>query len=181
MWLGEHIHCGQKAQWKQVPHMWWDQLILYKRHKTKGKDHEVIPCSSKICDWSLNLSRDHFGLHQGKKWKSDHGTWGPQKACFHAYIIHCHDPTGFAVGEAKEVLLLQLSRDYDKEMPFFFFFSFFFLPNFFSCLRGKKGRRGRRSFMKKIPKTTFFGHIKKFSICTFGCMVTSLGPHSVYT
>ena len=30
-------------------------------------DHEVIPKPSKICDWMLNLSRDHFSLHQGKK------------------------------------------------------------------------------------------------------------------
>jgi hypothetical protein len=29
-------------------------------------NHEVIPCSSKICDWLLNLSWDRFGLHQEK-------------------------------------------------------------------------------------------------------------------
>ena len=32
-------------------------------------DHEVVPCFSKICDWPLNSSRDHFGLHQEKKEK----------------------------------------------------------------------------------------------------------------
>ena len=36
------------------------------------------------------------------KGKSDHGTWGPQKVYFKAYIIHYHGPMGFAVGEAKE-------------------------------------------------------------------------------
>jgi hypothetical protein len=30
-------------------------------------DHEVVPRSCKICDWLLNLFRDHFSLHQGKK------------------------------------------------------------------------------------------------------------------
>ena len=29
-------------------------------------DHEGVPCSSNICDWLLNLSQDHFGLHQEK-------------------------------------------------------------------------------------------------------------------
>jgi hypothetical protein len=30
-------------------------------------DHEVIPRPYKICDWLLNSSKDHFGVHQGKK------------------------------------------------------------------------------------------------------------------
>ena len=29
-------------------------------------DHEVVSRPCKICDWLLNLSPDHFGLHQGK-------------------------------------------------------------------------------------------------------------------
>ena len=29
-------------------------------------DHKVIPRPCKICDWLLNSSRNHFGLHQGK-------------------------------------------------------------------------------------------------------------------
>ena len=29
-------------------------------------DHEAVPRLYKICDWLLNLSQDHFGLHQGK-------------------------------------------------------------------------------------------------------------------
>ena len=70
-------------------------------------------------------------IKQKKKCKSDHGTWGPQKAYFHAYIIHYYGPTGFAVGEAKEVLSLQKSRDHGSEMPFLFF-KFFFWPNAFT-------------------------------------------------
>ena len=30
-------------------------------------DHEVIPRPCKIWDWLLNVSWDHFGLHQGEK------------------------------------------------------------------------------------------------------------------
>ena len=40
------------------------------------------------CDWLLNLSRDHFGLHQEKNGQSDHGIQGPQKTYFKASIIH---------------------------------------------------------------------------------------------
>ena len=29
-------------------------------------DREVVPRSCKICDWLLNPSQSHFGLHQGK-------------------------------------------------------------------------------------------------------------------
>jgi hypothetical protein len=31
-------------------------------------------------------------------------------------VIHCHGPTSFAMREAKEVLLLQMSRDHGREM-----------------------------------------------------------------
>ena len=55
----------------------------------------------------VNSSCDHFGLHQGgKKCKSDHGTGGPQNACFKACTIQCRGPMGFAVRETKEVLSL---------------------------------------------------------------------------
>ena len=29
-------------------------------------DHAVVSCSSKLCDWPLNLSQDHLSLHQQK-------------------------------------------------------------------------------------------------------------------
>ena len=35
-----------------------------------------------------------------------------------AYIIYSHGPMGFVVGEAKEVLLLQMFREYGKEMMY---------------------------------------------------------------
>ena len=30
-------------------------------------DHEAVLRLCKICDWLLNSSQNHFGLHQGKK------------------------------------------------------------------------------------------------------------------
>ena len=29
-------------------------------------DHKVVPSSSKTCDWLLNSSKDHFGVHEEK-------------------------------------------------------------------------------------------------------------------
>ena len=64
-------------------------------------DHEVLQRPSKIFDWLLNSSPDYFGLHQGKNVRV---TMRFPKTYFKAYIIHLHGPTGFAMGEAKEVL-----------------------------------------------------------------------------
>ena len=66
-------------------------------------DHEVIPIPYKIRDWLLNSFWDYFGLHKKIKCQSDHGVRGPQKTYLKAYIIHSHGPTGFVMGEAKEV------------------------------------------------------------------------------
>ena len=77
-------------------------------------DREVVPYSSKICDWSLNSSWDHFGLHQGKNMVRV--TMEP------AFIIHNHGVMGFVIGEAKEVLLLQMSRDHGRDLMFWYFF-----------------------------------------------------------
>ena len=67
-------------------------------------DQEVDQRLCKICDWLLNSSRDHFSLHQREKMLQWSWVQGPQNMCFKAYIIHWHGPTGFEVGEAKEVL-----------------------------------------------------------------------------
>ena len=77
-------------------------------------DHEVVPCSSKICDWSLNLSWDHSGLHQGEKIVRV-----ILKSLFLGLdSFHCRDPMGVVVGEIKEVLSLQMLRDDGKELLF---------------------------------------------------------------
>ena len=52
----------------------------------------------------MNLSRDHFGLHQGKNVRVTMEFKAPQKTCLKAYINHWHGPTGFAMGEARKVL-----------------------------------------------------------------------------
>ena len=42
-------------------------------------DHEVVPRPWNICEWLLNSSRDHFGLHQGKNYRVTMGFKIPKK------------------------------------------------------------------------------------------------------
>jgi hypothetical protein len=43
----------------------------------------------------------------------------PKRFYFHAYVIRCHDPMGIAVGEVKDVHLLQMSGHHYRESRFF--------------------------------------------------------------
>ena len=76
-------------------------------------DHEVAlrPCT--IWDWLLSSSWDHFGLHQGKECKSDHGVWGPQEIYVKAYIIHWDSPMDFVMEEAKRRYGGQKTKTHD--------------------------------------------------------------------
>ena len=107
------------------------------------------------------------------KLKSDHGTWGFQKASFEAYNIHYHGPKGFAMGKAKEVLSMQM--DHDKEMPV--------LGNVNGSKKIAKyfhdfeeGRKGEgRTWRKSPPKMPFWHVLKKPTYPNFWFMVISLG------
>ena len=122
-----------------------------------------------------------------KKCKSDHETWDLQNVYFHAYIMHCHGPTGFAMGEAKEVLSLHMMGPWQREAVLIFSNNFvlllFFLCQTFPWLRGKKERRrGQNRTWRKFPKLPFLDiYFKKVCTSIFGCMVTSLYLRSVYT
>ena len=78
----------------------------------------------------MNLSQDRFSLHQENNRKSDHGTCGLQKAYFQTYIIHYHGPMSIAMGEAKEVLSLQMPRDHGKKNVVFPLISSFLFLSF---------------------------------------------------
>ena len=74
----------------------------------------LAPSKYVIGCWTLpNTTSIHIKKH--KK------TWGPLKAYFQSYIIHCHGPTCFVVRKANEVLLLQMSKDQGREMSFYLF------------------------------------------------------------
>ena len=66
-------------------------------------DHEIIPRPYKICDWSLNSSWDHFGLHRGKNVKVTMEFESP-KGIFEGLHYPLTWSNKFVVGEAKGVL-----------------------------------------------------------------------------
>jgi hypothetical protein len=53
--------------WEHIPRFANDVMSSYILGVVYNMDHEAVPRPRKICDWLLNSSRDHFGLHQGKK------------------------------------------------------------------------------------------------------------------
>lgn len=52
----------------------------------------------------------------------------------------CHGPTNFAIGEAKEVLPLQMSKDHDREMSFSHTHTNIYCRTFFIITRKKRSR-----------------------------------------
>ena len=88
---GDHIDSGYNGMLKCcqkfiIRYIGWVSIKL--EGVVYTMDHEVVPRSYKIYDWLLNLSRDHFGLHQGNNCQSVHGVRGPPKTYLKAFIIH---------------------------------------------------------------------------------------------
>ena len=100
---------------------------------------------------SLNSSRDHFGLHQEKK---------NVRVTMEVEVLRrpIFEPTLSTImvrwilwwERQKEILLLQMTRDHDREMPFFF------LLQMLLQLRGTRGK-GKEKKVKhtQIPKLPF--------------------------
>ena len=86
-----------------------------------------------------------------KKCESDHETRDSQKAYFQAYGVHSHGPKDFAVGEAKEVLSLQMLGDHGKEMLFIYKYKSISTK----CFHSYKERK-REGQHEEILKTTLF-------------------------
>ena len=119
-------------------------------------NHEVVPRPCKICNWLLTSSWDHYGLHQGKNGQSDHVVWGPHKTYLKAYVIHSHGPTGFVVGETKEVIW-QKKHCYNDFLKIDIFFE-----------EDKRKTREDKRMVKRellftLKTTTFFGHMLETS------------------
>ena len=81
---------------------------------------------------------------------------------------------GFAMGEAKEILSLQMSWDMVEKCRLFFILI---------VMREEGNKKeGRRSNMKKIPNIALFGHLlKKLNTPILWCMITFVSPCLVYT
>jgi hypothetical protein len=121
-------------------------------------DHEVVFYSSKICDWLGYSSRDHFGFTSRIFLRVTMELEGSKRLIFHAYIIHCHDPMGFAVGEAKEVVSLQMFGTVVERccfnnfnIDFLWFFSFF-------CQTFHSYKEGRGEEWEKVKHEVNYEH-----------------------
>ena len=140
-------------------------------------DHEVIPRPCKICDWLLNMSWDHFNLHQGKNViASDHGVRGPPEDIFQG--LH-YPPTwsnGFCSGRGKRGALVEKCKGPWQRNTLIIKFLWIFFG-------GREGKNNKRQKSNLICfKIAFLRRILKIiGTFTFECMVIPLGPHSVHT
>ena len=73
-------------------------------------DHEVVPMPCKVCDWLLNLSQDHFGLHKRKQMSE----WPWRSRSPKDILQGLHYPltwsNGFCGGRGKRALNYYLSH-----------------------------------------------------------------------
>ena len=116
-------------------------------------DHGIVPRPCKLCDWLLNSSWDHFGLHQEFFFKVNMKFEVPKTCILNAYIIHRHGPTAFAVGEAKEVLWQKKARVHGKEKFCYniFWWNLLWRREYEDNKRQENGRRWPFFFFSKIP------------------------------
>ena len=77
-----HKKCHPKKYHSDIKYHTALTIILVTKSNFLGvvytMDHEVVPRPCKICDWLSNSPWDHFNLHKGKKYQSDHGVGGSQ-------------------------------------------------------------------------------------------------------
>ena len=126
--------------------------------------HEVVPCFSKICDWlPLNLSRDHYGLHQENNVRVIMELEVPKK-----HVLGLHYPlswsNGLCNGRGKRRSLVAYVRGPCHRSAFFplLFLLYFFLggvAKIFIVIRKEGTKKGRRSNTKKNSQNRPFGHI----------------------
>ena len=128
-------------------------------------DHEVVPWPCKICDWLLHSPRDYyFRFILREKCQSGHEVWGTQKMYLNAYIVHWHGPTGFAVGETKEVPSRERQGPMTKKWC-----SSNFLMNFFGGGEDEDKRMVKLEFCFFLSTLPCLGiYMYKINTFTFG-------------
>jgi hypothetical protein len=80
-------------------------------------DHEVVPRASKRCDWTLKLSHDDLGLHQGKNGRVTTEV-EVHKFVFLSLFYPLPWSNGFSVGTSKRGGLGKIARAHVRKMPF---------------------------------------------------------------
>ena len=140
-------------------------------------DHEVVPRHCKIFDWLLNLSRDHFGLHQGENVRVTMEFEVPRR--------HILRPT-LSIDMVQQVLWWEWQKRCSgrkRQGPMAKKYCYKKSYWIFCSGREDEDKRRQKNGQSWISfKTTFFGHIiKKINTFIFWCMVIPLGLHSIYT
>ena len=118
------------------------------------------PCSSKICDWPLNLSQDHFGLHQEKNVRVIMELQVPKRPIFMPRSSIVMVQRVLLWERQKRFSCCKCQRTMAEKCHFNILF-FFFLPQCFHSYKERREEEEKRSNMKKILQTTLFGHIWK--------------------
>ena len=103
-------------------------------------DHEVIPYSSKVSNWPLNLSWHQFGLHQEKDVWVTMELEVPKRSIFRPTLSIVMVQQVLWWERQKRLSCCKMSRDHGIDLSFFLSFHTHTRAHTFPWLRGKKGR-----------------------------------------
>ena len=138
-------------------------------------NHEVVPRPCKICDWLVDSSRDHFGLHQGRNIRMTMELEVPKR--------HILRPT-LSTNMVEWVLWWERQKRCSSRLRQG--------PMAQTCCYNillVKLILEKRNEDKRMVKLNFFplqnypywAYIRQINTFTFWYVVIPLGPHSIYT
>ena len=140
-------------------------------------DHEVVPCSSKICDRPLNSPKNHFGLNQEKNERVTMELEVPSRPIFMPTLSIVMVQRVLRVGEMS--LTTNVRRPWQRNVALIFWI---FLLNVFHSCDERKEEEGMKVKHEEISQNyPFWSSILKISTSTLWCMVNSLGSRLVFT
>ena len=144
-------------------------------------DHEVVPRPYKIiCDWLLNLSQDHYGLHQRKICQSDHEVRGPMTYIWRSTLFS--DMVQWVLQWERQKRCSCRRRQGPIQEKYCH--NKILMNSFFLVGGGRrddedKGRH-KNSPTWIFQNCLFWTYIKKWTHSLFGAWSFLLVPHSVY-
>ena len=125
-------------------------------------DYEVLPCSSRVCDWLLSSSWDHLGWHQERRRKMQEWPWNLRslKGLFSSLHYPLSWSNGFCDESGNEgSLATNVGGLPWRRGTFSFSSQSSFLLCLAKCLPWVQGRKGRRRgegrAWREIPKLPF--------------------------
>ena len=122
-------------------------------------DHDIVPCSSKICDWPIVPGPLQFPSRN--KCKGDHETWGPKRPIFRPTLSTIMVQWVLQWERQKRSSRCKCQRTMVEECRFDIL-NLFFLPNVsIVTIFRKKEEEGEKFKHEDNSQTTIFGHISK--------------------